>query len=105
MPSPATSHVYVQDPRDSEADIFKLQNAYSSRYEKSLEQAMLSETEGKYKRVLLLAGCDGIAEAYAKVCRSAIEGAGARATAPSSPSGGSAIYVGLGSSFFLLPVI
>ena len=59
-----------------EADIFKLQNAYSSRYEKSLEQAMLSETEGKYKRVLLLAGCDGIAEAYAKVCRSAIEGAG-----------------------------
>ena len=55
-----------------EADIFKLQNAYSSRFEKSLEQAMLSETEGKYKRVLLLAGCDGIAEAYAKVCRSAI---------------------------------
>ena len=59
-----------------EADIFKLQNAYSSRFEKSLESAMLSETEGKYKRVLLLAGCDGVAEAYAKVCRSAIEGAG-----------------------------
>ena len=55
-----------------EEDIFKLQNAYSSRFEKSLEAAMLSETEGKYKRVLLLAGCDGVAEAYAKVCHSAI---------------------------------
>ena len=33
-------------------------------------------TTGKFKRVLLLAGCDSIAEAYAKVCHSAIQGWG-----------------------------
>ena len=59
-----------------EEDIFPLQAAYSDRYERSLEQAVLSETSGKFKRVLLLAGCDDIAEAYAKVCHSAISGMG-----------------------------
>lgn len=59
-----------------EADIFQLQHAYSSRYEKSLEMSILSETDGKFKRVLLLAGCDATGEAYAKVCHSAIEGMG-----------------------------
>ena len=46
----------------------------SRRYAK--EQAVISETSGKFKRVLLLAGCDSIAEAYAKVCNSAISGLG-----------------------------
>ena len=59
-----------------EEDIFPLQQAYSDRYERSLEQAVVSETSGKFKRVLLLAGCDSIDEAYAKVCHSAISGMG-----------------------------
>ena len=59
-----------------EEDIFPLQQAYSDRYERSLEQAVISETSGKFKRVLLLAGCDSIDEAYAKVCHSAISGMG-----------------------------
>ena len=59
-----------------EEDIFALQSAYSSRYERSLEQAVISETSGKFKRVLLLAGCDSKAESYAKVCNSAIQGLG-----------------------------
>jgi hypothetical protein len=42
--------------------VFPLQTAYAERYEKSLEQAVVSETSGKFKRVLLLAGCDSIAE-------------------------------------------
>ena len=37
---------------------------------------MLSETSGKFKRVLLLAGCDGVGESYAKVINSAISGLG-----------------------------
>ena len=53
-----------------------MQTAFADRYEKSLEQAVISETSGKFKRVLLLAGCDSIAEAYAKVCHSAIAGLG-----------------------------
>ena len=60
----------------AEEDIIKLQMAYSSRYEKSLEQAVLSETSGKFKRVLLLAGCDRVADAYAKCIYSAIAGLG-----------------------------
>ena len=59
-----------------EEDIFPLQQAYSDRYERSLEQAVISETSGKFKRVLLLAGCDSIDEAYAGVCHSAISGMG-----------------------------
>ena len=59
-----------------EEDIFPLQQAYSDRYERSLEQAVISETSGKFKRVLLLAGCDSIDEAGAKVCHSAISGMG-----------------------------
>ena len=59
-----------------EEDILALQTAYADRYERSLEEAVISETSGNFKRVLLLAGCDSIAEAYAKVCHSAIEGMG-----------------------------
>ncbi len=56
--------------------MFPLQTAFADRYEKSLEQAVLAETSGKFKRVLVLAGCDSIADAYAKVCHSAISGLG-----------------------------
>ena len=59
-----------------EEDIMPLQIAFSSRYERSMEQAVLSETSGKFKRVLLLAGCDGVGESYAKVINSAISGLG-----------------------------
>lgn len=38
-----------------EADILPLRAAYADRYETSLEQAVVSETSGKLKRVLLLA--------------------------------------------------
>ena len=51
-----------------------LQTAYADRYERSLQQAVESETSGKFKRVLLLAGCDTVDEAYAQVCHSAISG-------------------------------
>jgi hypothetical protein len=60
----------------AEEDILPLQMAFSSRYEKSMEQAVLSETSGKFKRVLLLAGCDGVGESYAKVINSAVAGLG-----------------------------
>ena len=60
----------------SEEDIIALQMAYSSRYERSMEQAVLSETSGKFKRVLLLAGCDRVGDAYAKVINSAVAGLG-----------------------------
>ena len=60
----------------AEEDILPLQMAFSSRYERSLEQAVISETSGKFKRVLLLAGCDGVGESYAKVINSAVSGLG-----------------------------
>ena len=69
----------------NEEDIFPLQTAFADRYEKSLEQAVLSETSGKFKRVLILAGCDSIADAYAKVCHSAISGWGTDCKAGSPP--------------------
>lgn len=59
-----------------EADIYKLQTAYSERFEESMETAVLRETSGKFKRVLLLAGCDQAPECYAKVFNEAIRGAG-----------------------------
>jgi hypothetical protein len=59
-----------------EEEIVPLQTAYADRYERSLQQAVESETSGKFKRVLLLAGCDTIDEAYAQVCHSAISGMG-----------------------------
>ena len=60
----------------AEEDILPLQMAFSSRYEKSMEQAVISETSGKFKRVLVLAGCDGVGETYAKVINSAVVGLG-----------------------------
>ena len=59
-----------------EDEIVPLQTAYADRYERSLQQAVESETSGKFKRVLILAGCDTIDEAYARVCHSAISGMG-----------------------------
>ena len=59
-----------------EDEIVPLQTAYADRYERSLQQAVESETSGKFKRVLILAGCDTIDEAYARVCHSAISGLG-----------------------------
>ena len=64
-----------------EDEIVPLQTAYADRYERSLQQAVESETSGKFKRVLLLAGCDTIDEAYAQVCHSAISGWGTDAKA------------------------
>jgi hypothetical protein len=50
-----------------EEEIFPLQTAFYERYERSLEEAVMSETSGKFKRVIVLAGTDSVADAYAKV--------------------------------------
>ena len=46
------------------------------RYEESLERAVLSKTSGKFKRTLLIAGCDAAPECHAKVFHAAIKGVG-----------------------------
>ena len=48
-----------------EDEIVPLQTAYADRYERSLQQAVESETSGKFNASLILAGCDTIDEAYA----------------------------------------
>ena len=59
-----------------EEEIYAVQTAYAERYEESLERAVLSKTSGKFKRTLLLAGCDAAPECYAKVFHAAIKGVG-----------------------------
>ena len=53
-----------------EEDIMPLHQAFAIRTVDGTSRAL--ETSGKFKRVLLLAGCDGVGESYAKVINSAI---------------------------------